>query len=364
MRAQTLSSEEREEVTESGLSDKDRKQIDHLAGLVVRLRNQIGQRIVGLDHVIDHLLFALFSGGHTLLIGVPGLAKTLLISTLAEAVSLNFNRIQFTPDLMPSDITGTDIITTDGEQRTFSFRKGPVFANIILADEINRTPPKTQASLMEAMEEGQISSGGKTYKLDPPFFVLATQNPIEQEGTYPLPVAQLDRFMFSIALDYPKEEEEYRILRMTTSKYKGEVGKVLNRSEVMEAMEIVRRIGASDVMLRYAMALSRATRSTEDGAPAFIREWLNWGCGPRATQALILGAKARAMLAGRYEVSAEDVRAVVPAVLRHRAIISYHAESDGLTLDEIIEELMESVPAPDGYGTMSRKRGFLATLWN
>jgi MoxR-like ATPase len=351
-------------VKQETLTAQDREQIDQLSKLVVRLRAQIGQRIVGLDAVIDHLLYALFSGGHTLLIGVPGLAKTLLISTLAEAVSLEFNRIQFTPDLMPSDITGTDIITMDGEQRSFSFRKGPIFANIILADEINRTPPKTQAALMEAMEEGQVSSGTSTYHLDTPFFVLATQNPIEQEGTYPLPIAQLDRFMFSIALEYPSDADEYKILRRTTSRYKGTVGKVLSRSEVLKATKIVKRIGAHDDVLRYAMALSRATRSKEDGTPAFIREWLNWGCGPRATQALIMGAKARAMLAGRYEVTADDVRAVVPAVLRHRAIISYNAESDGLNIDEIIEELVESVPAPDGYGAKATGRGFLAALWS
>lgn len=351
-------------VTKQELTAADKEHIDQLAKLVVRLRSQISQRIVGLEEVIDHLLFALFSGGHTLLIGVPGLAKTLLISTVAEAVSLHFNRIQFTPDLMPSDITGADIITVEDEQRVFSFRKGPVFANIILADEINRTPPKTQASLMEAMEEGQVSSGAKSYPLEPPFFVLATQNPIEQEGTYPLPVAQLDRFMFSLSLDYPSQDEEFQILRMTTSKYKGKVEKVLSKSEVVKSMEIVKRIGATDEVLRYAMTLSRATRSNEESAPAFIREWLNWGCGPRATQSLIMGAKARAMLAGRYEISPEDVRAVVPAVLRHRAVVSYHAESDGLTIDEIIEELIESTPAPDGYGKKKAKQGFLAALWN
>jgi MoxR-like ATPase len=345
-----------------GLSKYERERIDELSEVVAELRAQLGRRIVGLDSVVDHLLQSLLVGGHTLLIGVPGLAKTLLISSLAEAFALSFKRIQFTPDLMPSDITGTDIITVTEDRREFSFREGPLFANIVLADEINRTPPKTQAALMEAMEEGQVSCGGRSYGLPEPFFVLATQNPIEQEGTYPLPVAQLDRFMFSVALDYPSFEDEYKILRMTTSGYRSKIDQMISRDQVLEAMRIVRRIEASDELVRYVLRLVRSTRGRSGSAPAYVREWLSWGCGPRAAQAVVLGAKARAMLAGRVVATPEDVRAVVPAVLRHRALISFHAESDGLTIDEVLEELVERIEAPDGYGSKARSRGFLAGL--
>ena len=345
------------------LTDRDRQRIREIASTMERLRAQLGRRIVGLEDITDHLVYSLLSGGHTLLVGVPGLAKTLLISSIAEAFALSFKRVQFTPDLMPSDITGTDIISSRDGRREFVFRRGPLFANIVLADEINRTPPKTQAALMEAMEERQVSSGGHSYPLETPFFVLATQNPVEQEGTYPLPVAQLDRFMFSLHIDYPNFDDEYRILRMTTSGYQGEIESLISREEVIEAMELVRRIEAPDEVLRYALAVVRATRSDSTRAPAFIREWISWGCGPRATQALILGAKARAMSRARFAIEPEDIRAVAPAVLRHRALISFHAESDGLTIDEIIEELLESVEAPDGYGSGARSRGLLATLF-
>lgn len=346
----------------TGLTAADKEFIEHLSKQISSLRTEIGKRIVGLDDIVDHLLISLMSGGHSLLVGVPGLAKTLLISTISETLSLNFNRIQFTPDLMPSDITGTDVITVSDEKREFNFRRGPIFANVILADEINRTPPKTQAALIEAMEEGQVTSGNFTYPLEAPFFVLATQNPIEQEGTYPLPVAQLDRFMFSLAVGYPSVEEEYQILRRTTSGYRSDIKHVLDKNDVVRAMQVVRNIGASDEVLKYAMAIARQTRSSTSQSPAFVREWLNWGGGPRATQAMILGAKARAMLGGRGEIAPEDLRAVAPAVLRHRAIVSYNAEADGLTIDEIIEELLLTIPSPDGYGARSRHDGLLALL--
>jgi MoxR-like ATPase len=306
---------------------------------------EMSKVIVGQHPVIEELLIALFSRGHCLLVGVPGLAKTLMIRTLAKVLSLSFKRIQFTPDLMPSDITGTDIIQEDPEtrQRKFEFIKGPVFSNIVLADEINRTPPKTQAALLEAMQEHQVTASGRLYLLDEPFFVLATQNPIEQEGTYPLPEAQLDRFMFNIKVGYPTEEEELEIIKTTTILQDFDLSVVLNGDDIMQLADIVRRTPVPDHVYRYALRIARGTRPTPD-SPDYITEWVSWGAGPRASQYLILGAKARAILKGRYSAMVEDVRAVAPAVLRHRIVTNFNAESEGVDQDDIIQRLIESIP--------------------
>jgi MoxR-like ATPase len=302
--------------------------------------------------VLEQLLICIFSRGHCLLIGVPGLAKTLMISTLARTLSLSFSRIQFTPDLMPSDITGTEVIQEDktsGERR-FQFLRGPIFASIVLADEINRTPPKTQAALLEAMQEHQVTAGGKRHALEEPFFVLATQNPIEQEGTYPLPEAQLDRFMFNVLVDYPTEAEELEIMRRTTSAEKKSLEPILKGDEIMRLQEIVRRVPISDHVTRYAMRLTRATRLRTSEAPDFVKEWLSWGAGPRACQYLILGGKARALLHGRHHVSTEDIDKVAHPVLRHRLITNFNAEAEGITTDKIIDRLLEYVGATEVAG--------------
>jgi MoxR-like ATPase len=312
------------------------------------LKAEIAKVIVGQEHVIDDLLTAMFSRGHCLMIGVPGLAKTLMVSTIARAIDLGFNRIQFTPDLMPSDITGTEVIeedrTTGG--REFKFVKGPVFANILLADEINRTPPKTQAALLQAMQELQVTVGGQTYDLPKPFFVLATQNPIEQEGTYPLPEAQLDRFMFDIRIGYPKPEEELEIAKSTTTDVDVEVKKVLNGDEIMQLQQIVRRLPISDHVGRFAVNLARMSRPEDEIAPDFTKEFVNWGAGTRAVQYLVLGAKARAAIAGEYNVTCDHVSAVAPMVLRHRIIPNFHAEAEGLTAQRLVEMLIENAPEP------------------
>ncbi|MBI3725291.1 MoxR family ATPase, partial [bacterium] len=311
------------------------------------LRDEMGKVIVGQERVLEQLLVSIFSRGHCLLIGVPGLAKTLMISTLARCLSLSFNRIQFTPDLMPSDITGTEVIQEDkatGERR-FQFLRGPVFANIILADEINRTPPKTQAALLEAMQEHQVTAGGKKHTLEEPFFVLATQNPIEQEGTYPLPEAQLDRFMFNVMVDYPDENEEFEIMKRTTSGGEAQIAPVLTREEIAKLQDIVRRVPIADHVIQYAMHLARATRVRTAEAPDFCKEWLSWGAGPRASQYLILGGKARAVLHGRHHVATEDVAAVAHPVLRHRIITNFNAEAEGVTTDKIVDKLLEHVKA-------------------
>ncbi len=310
------------------------------------LRKQIGQVIVGQDAVIEQLLTALFCNGHCILEGVPGLAKTLLISTLAKQLSLSFSRIQFTPDLMPSDITGTEVIEEDRGTGTRSLRfvKGPVFANVVLADEINRTPPKTQAALLEAMQEHQVTAAGFTHKLPNPFFVLATQNPIEQEGTYPLPEAQLDRFMFKVRVDYPTEEEEFRIIKMTTSPQDTQLERTLSAREVLELQNIVRRVPCADHVVRFAMQLVRATRVMETGVPQFVKDYVAWGAGPRASQNLVLSAKARAILKGRFHAGMEDIAAVAYPVLRHRILTNFNAEADGVSSDEIIRRLLESSP--------------------
>jgi MoxR-like ATPase len=310
------------------------------------LKTELAKVIVGQEAVIEELLIALFCRGHALLVGVPGLAKTLLISTLSKTLGLSFNRIQFTPDLMPSDITGTEVIeedkTTGGRQ--LRFVRGPVFANVILADEINRTPPKTQAALLEAMQEHQVTAGGKLHRLPQPFFVLATQNPIEQEGTYPLPEAQLDRFMFNINVGYPTEEEEFQIVRLTTMGRTIDLGHVLTGEEVLQLQETVRRVPVADHVIRYALQFSRLTRRSEGGCPDFVNEFVGWGAGPRASQYLILAGKARALLKGRYHVSTEDIRQVALPVLRHRIVTNFNAEAEGVKSDTLVKKLIDFIP--------------------
>jgi MoxR-like ATPase len=315
------------------------------------IRTEIGRVIVGQQEVIEQLLIAVLSRGHCVLVGVPGLAKTLLVSTLAQTLELSFKRIQFTPDLMPADITGTEIIQEDKvtRERLFVFMKGPVFANIVLADEINRTPPKTQAALLEAMQERRVTSGGTPYPLPDPFFVLATQNPIEQEGTYPLPEAQLDRFMFMVRVGYPSAEEELAIVRATTGAADYRPTPQLSGKDIIELQGLVRRIPAGDHVLNYALALSRATRPDAPEAPDFVREFVSWGAGPRASQHLVLGAKARAALHGRSCATTEDVAAIARPVLRHRVIPNFNAEAEGMTSDRIAERLLERTPRlPEG----------------
>ncbi len=328
---------------------KDLEQVEKLRTAYASMKTEIQKVIVGQDHVVDELFMALFCRGHCLLIGVPGLAKTLLISTLSKVLNLSFNRIQFTPDLMPSDITGTEVIQEDktSGRREFKFLPGPIFANVILADEINRTPPKTQAALLESMQEYQVTIGGERRELEKPFFVLATQNPIEQEGTYPLPEAQLDRFMFMVKVDYPSADEEREILRRTTEDRDTEIKAVLSADEIFELQNIVRRVPISDSVLDYALRLVRQTRLTTGEAPDWVKEWLQWGAGPRASQNLVLGAKAHALLraqdSGQFYVSAEDIKAVAKPVLRHRLITSFAAEADGITTDKVVDRLLEEV---------------------
>jgi MoxR-like ATPase len=313
-----------------------------------RIRSEMRKVIVGQDQVIEELLTALFAGGHCLIIGVPGLAKTLLIHSLADMLDLGFNRIQFTPDLMPSDITGTDIIEEDSTtgKRVFKFIRGPVFANIVLADEINRTPPKTQAALLQAMQEYKVTAGGETYELERPFFVLATQNPIELEGTYPLPEAQLDRFMFNIHIDYPSESDEVEIVTSTTSDYQARLERVLGGEDILQLQRLVRRVPVGEHVVRYAVKLARLTRPRGDGSPDFIRDYVGWGAGPRASQYLILGAKCRAVLLGRFSPGIDDVRAVAPSVLRHRIVTNFSAESEGIGAGDIVDKLLAATPVP------------------
>lgn len=314
-----------------------------------RILSQLAQVIVGQNEVLEELLISLFSRGHCLLEGVPGLAKTLMISTLARTLNLTFSRIQFTPDLMPADITGTEVIQENRSTgaREFRFLEGPLFANVILADEINRTPPKTQAALLEAMQERQITAGGVRHKLPDPFFVLATQNPIEQEGTYPLPEAQQDRFMFKVFVRYPNFQEEFEIARRTTGLLEDQIVPVLSAEEILHLQQVVRQVPASDHVIRYALALVRQTRVGEGGVPGFIREQLNWGAGPRAVQNLILGGKARALLHGRTHVTTEDVQALAPPVLRHRLVVNFAAESEGVTPDQVIARLVAETPSKE-----------------
>jgi MoxR-like ATPase len=310
-----------------------------------RIVSELRKTIVGQDDVVDHLLTALFAGGHVLLVGVPGLAKTLLVSSLARVLNLEFSRIQFTPDLMPSDITGTDVLEEDAStgRRALRFIRGPVFANILLADEINRTPPKTQAALLQAMQEREVTAGGQTMSLPRPFFVLATQNPIELEGTYPLPEAQLDRFMFNVQVDYPSQAEEEKIVATTTSAYVPELARVLSGEDILALQQLVRRVPVADHVVRYAVRLARATRGRED-SPEFVKQWVSWGAGPRASQYLVLGAKTRAVLRGRFAPGIEDVQAVTASVMRHRIVTNFTAEAEGVKPDRIIADLLKSVP--------------------
>ena len=303
------------------------------------LNAEISKVIIGQDEVVKDVLISIFSKGHCLLIGVPGLAKTLLVNTIADVLGLSYNRIQFTPDLMPSDIIGAEIL---GEDRNFKFIKGPLFANIILADEINRTPPKTQAALLEAMQERSITTAGKRYELGNPFFVLATQNPIEQEGTYPLPEAQLDRFMFNVWLDYPKFEDELKVVKSTTTDNKIQLKKILSTEEIIYFQELVRKIPVSDNVMEYAVKLSSKTRPGTTHAAEISNKYLSWGAGPRASQFLVIGAKCHAMIKGKYSPDIEDVKAVAAAILRHRIVRNYKAEAEGVSIDTIIDELVKN----------------------
>jgi len=323
--------------------------------------SELNKVIVGMEQVIDEVLIAVFSGGHGLLEGVPGLAKTLLINSLAKTLSMSFRRIQFTPDLMPADITGTEILQDDPEtgKRQFMFSKGPVFANIILADEINRTPPKTQAALLEAMQERKISVAGEDFPLDRPFFVLATQNPLEQEGTYPLPEAQLDRFMLKILVGYPSHEEELRIMKTITARTEPEMNldAVLRKEEILALQDLVRRVPVADHIFNYVAALVRATRPGVDGTPDFVNQWVSWGASPRACLHLIVGGKARAILRGRYHVAVEDIRALAPSVIRHRMGLNFAAHAEGVSTDHIVKRLLDSIPFEEGlYDVQSGRR--------
>jgi len=323
-----------------------------------RIAGEVHKVIVGQERVLDELLIALFCGGHALVVGVPGLAKTLLISTVARTLSLEFSRVQFTPDLMPSDMTGTEVIEEDKNtgSRRLRFLKGPIFANVILADEINRTPPKTQAALLEAMQERQVTAGGVRHLLPTPFFVLATQNPIEQEGTYPLPEAQLDRFMFNILIGYPTEDQELEVVKRTTAVEEPEVSAVLSGEEVARVQRVIRQVPVADHVVRYALRLARSTRAG-DGAvqPELVRKYLAWGAGPRASQYLVLAAKARAILGGSSHVTAEHVQSVALPVMRHRIITNFNAEADGVTADEIIRTLVDGTPVEQTDASTARR---------
>jgi MoxR-like ATPase len=310
--------------------------------------SELRKLIVGQEKTIDEVLLTLFVGGNSLVVGVPGLAKTLLIYTLARVVDLKFNRIQFTPDLMPSDITGTDIIQEDAGtgRRQMVFAPGPIFANIVLADEINRTPPKTQSALLEAMQEHRVTIQGRTYKLDEPFYVFATQNPIELEGTYPLPEAQLDRFMFHIIIDHPPEEEEYEVVRTTTAILEPEFERPVSGADLIAFQRLVRRVPVAEPVMRYALSLVRASRPKSPTCPESVKKWVAFGASVRAAQYLVLGAKARALTSGRYHVSFEDIRSLAHPVMRHRVLTNFHAQSEGLTTDTLIDRLLEAVPAP------------------
>lgn len=314
----------------------DAAKVDALAAKYKELRAEIGKVIIGQNNVVEAVIISLFSNGHSLLVGVPGLAKTLLVSTIAEVLDLDFKRIQFTPDLMPSDITGAEILD---DSRNFKFNKGPLFANIVLADEINRTPPKTQAALLEAMQERSTTVAGHKYPLPQPFFVLATQNPIEQEGTYPLPEAQLDRFMFNIPLDYPSFQEELEVVKGTTSNISVDLKHILSANEIMEYQQLIRKIPISDNVLQYAVELASKTRPNTEMAPTRVNEYISWGAGPRASQYLVLGAKCHAAIHGKYAPDKEDVQAIAPYVLRHRVVRNYKADAEGITEEQIIKEL-------------------------
>lgn len=330
------------------LSLDDAALADRLHSAGARITAELRKVIVGQDAVVEQALIALFAGGNCLLVGVPGLAKTLLVSSLARALDLKFNRIQFTPDLMPSDVTGTDVIQDDPQtgQRKLAFMAGPVFTNVLLADEINRTPPKTQAALLEAMQEKRVTVQGRTYELDPPFFVFATQNPIELEGTYPLPEAQLDRFMLEVMLDYLPEDDEVNVVRSTTSVSPKAITPVVSKAEILAFQQVVRRVPVADMVTRWAVRLVRMSRPTDVHAPDFVKQWVSYGASVRAAQALVLGGKARALLQGRTHVSLDDIRALARPVLRHRILSNFQAQSEKVTTDQLVEQLVQANPVP------------------
>jgi MoxR-like ATPase len=341
----------------ANLTTDDLESIKKLRDAFGEIKRQLSRVIVGQDQVIEELLIALFSRGHCMLEGVPGLAKTLMISTLAKCLSLAFSRIQFTPDLMPSDITGTEVIEENRStgHREFKFLEGPIFANVILADEINRTPPKTQAALLEAMQERQVTVGRVRHRLSDPFFVLATQNPIEQEGTYPLPEAQQDRFMFKVFVKYPSFKEEFEIARRTTALIVEDITPVLSGEQIIELQRLVRRVPVTDHVIQYTLALVRQTRVSEKNCPRFIKDWLSWGAGPRAVQNLIIGAKARALLFGRSHVQTDDIQALAYPVLRHRLLTNFTAASEGITTDTVVEKLLRETPSKEGELTRDER---------
>ena len=326
-------------------TQQDLASFEKLAQARQSFLSEVGKVVIGQHEILDHLLIALLAQGHSLIVGVPGLAKTLIIKTLSEVLDLSFNRIQFTPDLMPSDITGTELIDVelDTGKRSFRFYNGPIFANIVLADEINRTPPKTQAALLEAMQEHKVTAGGRTYDLDEPFFVLATQNPIEQEGTYPLPEAQLDRFMFNLNIEYPSSEEEVAIVRGTTTPEQHILDPVITKSEIASYQDLVRRVPASDNVVEYAVKLASATRPSSDSSPDFIKQSVDWGAGPRASQYLVLGAKAKAILDGRPSPNITDVQSLALPILRHRVLPNFNAEAEGLKVEDILNQLIDTL---------------------
>lgn len=323
---------------------KDIEIVEKLSEKIKEIKSEISKVIVGQDEIIDQLIISLLSRGHCLLVGVPGLAKTLLIKTLAEVMDLKFNRIQFTPDLMPSDITGTEILEEDlaTKKRNFRFISGPIFANIILADEINRTPPKTQSALLEAMQEHKVTAAGTTYNLPDPFFVLATQNPIEQEGTYPLPEAQLDRFMFNLWLDYPTNEEEIKIVQTTTSEYQASLNKILTAEEIIIFQDLVRKVPVAPNVIEFAVKISNFTRPNNGSSPKFVKDWVTWGAGPRASQYLVLAAKTRAIINGRFTPNIDDIKVAMLPVLRHRIITNFGAEAEGISSVDVIKKIQET----------------------
>ncbi len=333
--------------TETMPYDIEQKTVEQLRASRERIYQELSKVVVGQREVIEQLLYSLFAGGHCLITGAPGLAKTLLVRSLAQMFHLKFNRIQFTPDLMPTDITGTEILEDAGDgRRRMQFVKGPIFANVLLADEINRTPPKTQAALLEAMQEHQVTAAGVRYPLEEPFFVLATQNPIEMEGTYPLPEAQLDRFMFNVVIDYLPEQDEVEVIKRTTSGRPEPIVPLFTGEDVLRFHDVVRRVPVAEDVVRYAVRLAAASRPSQAGAPDFVKQWVSWGAGLRAAQFLILGAKARALLSGRAHVSTDDVRALVHATFRHRILINYRAEAEGVSVEKVIARILETVEKP------------------
>jgi MoxR-like ATPase len=336
-------------IAPSAAFESEQRIVEHLRESRARIDEELSKAIVGQKEVIEQLLYCLFAGGHCLITGAPGLAKTLLVRSIAQMFDLRFQRIQFTPDLMPADITGTEILEDIGDgHRRMQFVKGPIFANVLLADEINRTPPKTQAALLEAMQEYQVTAGGVRYPLEKPFFVLATQNPIEMEGTYPLPEAQLDRFMFNVVIDYLPEDDEVDVVIRTTSRQPQEIEPIFSGQDVLQFHEVVRRVPIAEDVVRYAVRLAAASRPGQEGSPDFVNQWVSWGAGLRAAQYLVLGAKARALLAGRAHVSIQDLHALIHAVFRHRILVSYRAEAEGVTAETVIDRLLETVKGSAG----------------